>query len=81
MVRLGMRREAERREVDDGNDRVSAGVDDGDFAGRLIRHIDEHRRDQRQQDVHGTGADGCFFKMNNPSVMLLTATTPLLKNG
>ena len=32
MVWLGMRREAERREVDDSDDRVRCCVDDGDFA-------------------------------------------------
>jgi hypothetical protein len=81
VVRLGMRRESQRGEVDNRDDRVGGGVDDRDLARRLVRDVDKDRRQQGKEDVHGTGVVGRAFRMNRPSVMLLTATTPLLKNG
>ena len=49
-MRLGMGREAQRREIDDRDDGVRRCVDDRDFPRRLIGDVNENRRQQNDQD-------------------------------
>jgi len=95
VMRFGMRGEPHRREVDSCDNGFGRSIDYRNLPRRLIGNINEYRgpsgrqtvrpshkhRNKKSDPDHGTGGVGCFFKMNSPSDMLDTATTPLLKNG
>jgi len=45
-------------EIHRRNNGIGCRIDDGHFAGSLVRDVDENRGQQRQQEVHGPAASG-----------------------